>query len=113
MQFLPNFSSKKHQPKTQRNNSNLNPEINNKVNKYIKQLEKDFSDLSLEIDYFPSGSIMIDIHRNNKFFVLAYSPKQGFGVDEVKEDDYFDSGYSFITQNSEEAFKQLRKIIAS
>lgn len=106
MQFLPNFSSKK-------NNSNLDPEINDKVNKYIKQLERDFPDLITEIDCFPSGSIMIDIHRNNKFFVLAYSPKQGFGVDEVQEDDYFDSGYSFVTQSSEEAFKQLRKIIVS
>ena len=113
MHFLTNSNlfPKKNHPKTQK--SNIDPEINNKIKESIKCLQMDFPDLSVEIDRFPSGSIMIDIHRNERFFVLAYSPKQGFGVDEVKEHDYFDSGYGFVTQNLEVAFEQLRKIIAS
>ncbi len=114
MEYIRNFSSEKSQLQTQKKNNNIDPEIKNKIQEFTKQLKAIYSpDSNIETDYFPSGSIMINVHRHDRFFVLAYSPKQGFGVDEVKEDDGFDSGYSFITQNSEQAFKQLMKIIAS
>jgi hypothetical protein len=44
------------------------------------------SDVQTELAAFPSSAIMLDVRFRGRLFVLAYSPQDGFGVDEVEED---------------------------
>jgi hypothetical protein len=44
------------------------------------------SDVQTELASFPSNAVMLDVRFRGRLFVLAYSPQDGFGVDEVEED---------------------------
>jgi hypothetical protein len=88
-------------------------EIHSKIENLAKKLELSFPGCNTEIDSFPSGSIMLDISRDKRLFVLAYSPKDGFCVDEVYKHDAFNSGYSFCSENLDIAFERLIEIIQS
>jgi hypothetical protein len=64
------------------------------IEDFAQQIKLSFPGCNIEIDSFPSGSIMLDLYRDDRLFVLAYSPKDGFCVDEVRDRDAFNSGYS-------------------
>lgn len=51
-----------------------------------RQLALLSSDVQTELATFPSGAAMLDVRYQGRLFVLAYSPTDGFGVDEVEED---------------------------
>lgn len=102
-----NPEREQHQFKTQ----NIDSEIYHKIKDFAEQIKTSFPSLEVEIDAFSSGAVMLDIHKHNSLFVLAYSPKHGFGVDEVHEHDGFDSGYIFHTKDLDEALARLMKII--
>jgi hypothetical protein len=42
--------------------------------------------MQTELATFPSGAAMLDVRYRGRLFVLAYSPTDGFGVDEVEEE---------------------------
>jgi hypothetical protein len=44
------------------------------------------SDVQTELATFHSGAAMLDVRYCGRLFVLAYSPRDGFGVDEIEED---------------------------
>ena len=63
-----------------------------------------------ELTTFPSGGAMLDVRRAGRAFVLAYTPKDGFGVDELQPDDGFVTGYRFVFADFEPAARQLRAL---
>ncbi|HWY88456.1 MAG TPA: VOC family protein [Gemmataceae bacterium] len=64
--------------------------------------------IEAELTTFPSGSAMLDVRRAGHAFVMAYTPKDGFGVDELNPDDGFVTGYRFVFKDFEPAARQLR-----
>jgi lactoylglutathione lyase len=65
-------------------------------------------DIKAELTTFPSGSAMLDVRRAGRAFVMAYTPTDGFGVDELHPDDGLLSGYQFHFHDFEPAAQQLR-----
>ena len=59
---------------------------------------------------FPSGSAMLDVRRDGRAFVMAYTPAHGFGVDELRPDDGFVTGYRFVSKDFEPAAQHLRAL---
>lgn len=67
-------------------------------------------EMDAELTTFPSGSAMLDVRRAGRAFVMSYTPKLGFGVDEVHADDGFNTGYHFVFKDFEPAAQQLREL---
>jgi hypothetical protein len=87
--------------------------ILSQISALAKQIELSFSGAKIDLEFYSSGAAMLDIHCNNRLFVLAYSPNNGFGVDEVKDEDFFGMGFSFSTNHFNVAAEQLNKLIQS
>jgi lactoylglutathione lyase len=66
--------------------------------------------IEAELTTFPSGSAMLDVRRAGRAFVMAYTPSDGFGVDELQPDDGFVTGYRFVFDAFEPAARQLRAL---
>ncbi|HLO47102.1 MAG TPA: hypothetical protein VK211_01545 [Kamptonema sp.] len=84
-----------------------------KISALAKQIELDFSGAKTTLECFYSGAAMLDIHLNDRLFVMAYFPAHGFGVDEVGEEDGFNTGYNFNTPDFYLATKKLNQLIKS
>jgi lactoylglutathione lyase len=69
--------------------------------------------IEAELTTFPSGSAMLDVRRDGRAFVMAYTPEHGYGVDELHKDDGFTSGYRFVFKDFEAAACQLRTMATS
>ncbi len=54
---------------------------------------------TVEITHFPSGVAMMDTWFGGRFFIVDSHPRQGIGVDEVLEDDGFNTGYHHVSQD--------------
>ena len=77
------------------------------------EVEAAFPGAVAEMATFPSGAAMLDVRWRGHLFVVAYTPRGGFGVDEVGEDEGFDTGYKFISQGFDEAAAELRRLLRS
>src|ERR1019366_2289596 len=66
--------------------------------------------IKAELTTFPSGSAMLDVRHRGRAFVLAYTPRDGFGVDELYSDDGFVAGYRYVFEDFEPAARQLRTL---
>src|SRR5262249_44429722 len=66
-----------------------------------------------DLTTFPSGGAMLDVRRQGRAFVMAYTPGTGFGVDEIHADDGFLPGYRFVFEHFESAAEQLRSLVMS
>ncbi len=75
-----------------------------------EELAAQSSAIKAEFRIFPSGSAMLDIHTGSRAFVMAYSPKEGFGVDELHPDDGFGTGYRYFFETFEPAARKLRSL---
>ncbi len=64
-----------------------------------------------ELTEFASSSVMLDVRRGTHAFVMAYSPKTGFGVDELGPGDGFLSGYRHSFSDFESAASRLRELV--
>lgn len=80
----------------------------------MKQLREGFAaepfGIKAELTTFPSGSAMLDVWRGGRAFVMAYTPKYGFGVDELHAADGFVTGYRFVSEDFNLAARQLRAL---
>lgn len=66
----------------------------------------------VEFTAFPSGSGMLDVHRNGHLYILSYSTTHRcFGVDEVAEDEGFLTSYEFVSEDFEPAAKRLWELV--
>jgi hypothetical protein len=66
---------------------------------------------SVDFSVLPSGSAMLDVRRDGRLYVLAYSPERGFGVDEVGDDDGFLVSYRFTYPGFEPAAARLWELV--
>lgn len=87
-------------------------ELSSKLESISNQINVDYPDSSTELDIFPSGAIMLDVRYQDKLFVIDYAPDRGFEVDEVTEEDGFNTGYNFITQDVDEAIIELNRLMS-
>jgi hypothetical protein len=60
---------------------------------------------------FPSGSAMLDVHREGRLYVMSFSPTNRFGVDEVLEGEGLQNSYRFGFEEFEPAAKQMWAMI--
>jgi hypothetical protein len=86
--------------------------MNSEITLLARQIEASFSGSTTEVEFFPSGSAMLDVRWLGRLFVMAYSPAAGgFGVDEVSEEDGFNSGYRFVSNEFSEAADELYRLL--
>ncbi|WP_392531104.1 hypothetical protein [Nostoc sp. C117] len=83
------------------------------ISALAKQIELSFPGAITTLEIFSSCSVMLDIRLHNKLFVMDYSSRNGFGIDEVGEEDGFDTGYRFNTRDFYVATEELNKLIKS
>jgi hypothetical protein len=83
------------------------------ISLFAKQLELKYMGAQTQLEVFDSGAIMLDVSWQNRLFILAYSPKNGFFVDEVLDDDYFGMGYQFHANNFDQAIEEIDRLIIS
>ena len=82
-----------------------------RVTELSRQIEQAFPDVAVDVMAFPSGSVMLDIRRHARLYVLAYSQNRGFGVDEVQDDEGFLVGYAFTSEDFETAAERLWELV--
>jgi lactoylglutathione lyase len=66
--------------------------------------------IETELTTFQSGSAMLDVRRAGRAFVMAYTPRFGFAVDELQADDGFVTGYRFVFDDFEPAARQMQTL---
>jgi hypothetical protein len=54
---------------------------------------------------------MIDVSWDWRLFVLGYSIVDGFGGNEVAEEDGFEMGYGFTSNNFDEAAEEMQRLL--
>ena len=65
-----------------------------------------------ELTTFPSGAAMLDVWREGRLFVMAYTPTwKGFGVDEVLDGQGLLEKYDFFSEDYAPAAEHLRKLV--
>lgn len=69
------------------------------------------ADVMVELTPFSSGAVMLDVWRGERCFVLAYSPKWGFGVDEPGDDEGFLDYYRYRFEEFVPAAEQLMRLV--
>ena len=78
-----------------------------------QQLEAEQTAVRADLTEFASGGAMLDVRRaDDRAFVMAYSPSAGFGVDELRPNDGFGTGYRFVVGEFERAAEQLQRLLA-
>ncbi len=81
------------------------------IERFSEDLKAEFPQIQVELAAFPSGAAMLDVRRQGRLFVMAFTAKGGFGVDEVEDGDAFDSGYRFVSQDFDCAAAELRRLL--
>jgi lactoylglutathione lyase len=76
-----------------------------------RDLSAERSDIEAHLTTFRSGSAMLDVSRHGRAFVMAYTPRHGFGVDEIHRDDGFGNSYRFVFEDFGSAAQQLRTLL--
>src|SRR5258708_2303064 len=65
-----------------------------------------------ELTTFPSGAVMLDVWREDRLFVMAYTPTwKGFGVDEVLDGEGLLEEYDFFSHDFTPAAERLWQIV--
>jgi len=83
----------------------------NEIKLLARQIEASFAGSTTEVTAFDSGSAMLDVRWQGRLFVMAYSKALGFGVDEVGEDEGFETGYRFTSNEFDEAAEELHRLL--
>jgi hypothetical protein len=57
--------------------------------------------------------MMLDVHYQDRLFVIDYAPSHGFfGVGEVTEEDGFNTGCNFTTRDVDAAIVELKRLMS-
>jgi hypothetical protein len=73
----------------------------------LDEIRAKFVGLRGEVTSFDSGAAMLDVWWRDRFWVLEYSPRDGYVLDNESEKHPFNSGFSFATQDFEAARQWL------
>ncbi len=77
-------------------------------------LEAECNDVTTDVVKVDSGGAMLDVRRaDGRLFTMAYGPSVGFGVDEVHEDEGWQTHYSFTSDCFESAAAHLRELVVT
>jgi hypothetical protein len=80
----------------------------------MRELSGEFGPLvEAQLTLFPAGGAMLDVRRNGRAFVMAYSPAHGFGVDELYPGEGLSNHYRFTSTDFDSAAKRLRELSQS
>ena len=85
--------------------------MEDEIKSLANNLQANFPKTIIKLEIFPSGAVMIDIKLCERLFVLDYSPSYGICVDEVKDDEGFNMGYRFCSQDFDLARKKLYELL--
>jgi predicted enzyme related to lactoylglutathione lyase len=66
--------------------------------------------LDCQLTLFESGAAMLDVRRNGRAFVMAYSPNRGFGVDHLAGGEGLGNHYGFTCVDFDSAARELRTL---
>lgn len=83
-----------------------------KIRELADQLDL-LSGTRVELTAFPSCAASLHVVRNQRLFVMDYSPTRQFGVDEVGEDDGFLASFRFTSSDFESAAKEMRALVGT
>ena len=76
------------------------------------ELGRNFEDVRTEITTFPSGAVSLFVRSGGRCFNFDYMPSYDmFGVDELRSDDAFNSGYRFGFRGFEPAKAKLLELL--
>lgn len=76
-----------------------------------QRLRDRFPMAMFEVIQLTSGAFMLDMRIGRRFFVVAFSPTHGFGVDEVHEGDAIDSSYRYSANGIDDVVRQLADLV--
>jgi hypothetical protein len=65
----------------------------------IRHIQQALPGASTTITRFASGGWILDVRVGERLFVMACSPTNGFGVDEIVDGEGFESGYKYHTKD--------------
>lgn len=83
------------------------------IGQLAERLREAATDAVVEFTAFPSGSAMLDVRRQGRLFVMAFSPSQGFGVDEVRDGEGLHNAYQFVFSDFRPAADKLWELTAA
>ena len=76
-----------------------------------EQLAEEFAEVESTLTRFPTGAAMLDVRAGGQTFVMAYSPRSGFGVDEVRVDEGLGTGYRLTFADLSNAASELGRLL--
>ena len=83
----------------------------NRMESLGSQIVEETTGADFDLTEFASSSVMLDVRRGSRTFVMAYSPQTGFGVDELGPGDGFLTGYRHSFSDFEAAASRLRELV--
>ena len=83
----------------------------NEIQALKDRISSRFRSARTDLEVFSSGAAILDVRLKNRLFVLAYYPRHGFGVDEVLENEGFNTGYRFVTKDLHAAEQELLRLL--
>ncbi len=79
----------------------------------LPKFSDNFPGVTVELEQFPSGVMMLDVRYHDKLFVIDYAPSHGFFcVGEVTEEDGFNTGFNFTTRDIDSAIMELKRLMS-
>ena len=79
---------------------------------FVADLRHSFPGIDVDDTIFQSGAVFIQIGRNERAWVLMYSPQHdSYGIDELGDDEGFTTGYSYTADSFSEACQVLLELL--
>ena len=85
--------------------------MSNEIQALRDRVSAAFPSAETDLEVFPSSAVMLDVRLKKRLFVLAYYPGRGFGVDEVLENEGFNTGYRFVSEDIRLAEQELLRLL--
>jgi hypothetical protein len=83
------------------------------MRKFVQELRDKFPSFKISYSSMKKNRSMVDIRTNGRLFVWIYDPKLGYGVDEVKDGEGFESGYKYVYQTFLASRNRLIEMVAT
>jgi hypothetical protein len=80
---------------------------------FIRHVKQALPGASTTITPFASGGLLLDVRVGERSFVMAYSPTNGFGVDEIMGGEGFESGYKYHSSDFTGAAELLLRLLTA
>ena len=86
--------------------------MNQQVESFCEKLRRIYPTATVRLDPLPSGVYFLEVTLHGKFFMIEYSPRWGYGIGEVKDEDGgFNSGHPYSSDTWEGATQRLLGVL--